>query len=366
MSIADFFGKFLQKSPDVVVPITGNLYNRVYFDPETSDQFDLYLNLSKFIAKEFTKVKITLDSDISNSTKIGYLLNIKPNSTQTPNDLLYIFAHGMLENGQVYYKIQSNQRALESIYFSEDELPGYKLFQKEYLQLRRPRKLLDQYTKLLTTLSTKQAPNVLELNTQLKVNDENIQDQIDTKLSNIRNEIDKHGAFITQKDESIKDHQKVTSPDGTALNDLRSLILETYNINEKILTGEYNEENYRAFFATHIQPISNALEELLNAEILGYDDYKNGYSINVIMDLLQFSTLESFTDLANKGIYNGYLTADEVRKGLGKEPLEGGYGKIIWTNANAKRLTNPDGTEYIAPTPNDTIGAAKDSSGSGN
>lgn len=347
-----FFDKLFGRTPDAVVPVTSNVNNEIYLNANDLDSYSLYSSLTNFISKEFTKVKITMDTEIPNSSRLDYMLNIKPNSTDTANDLLYTFGNSMIKNGIVYYKVSSNDRAITSIYFSAVQKPGYKKYEKKYLRIRRPRSLLAKYANLLDTLSTSHNNNLIELKTTLNADDKIAAQEVKDKLSNLNNEIHDHGMFLTQKGETATDHTNIQTPDGTALADLRSLILEEYNINEDILTGKYDEAGYRAFFATHIQPLANALEELLNYELLSYDSYTKGYRINVILDLLQFATLQSFVTLAQQGMYNGYLDADEIRRSLGKEPLVNGYGKILYTNANAKRINNPDGTPYVAPTTN--------------
>ena len=143
-------------------------------------------------------------------------------------------------------------------------------------------------------------------------------------------------------DESTKDHANVTEPDGVALSDLKTLIYEHLHLSPKMLSGEYTEEDYRAFYAKHLQPLIAALEELLNFELLDYYTYINGGRISIILDLMQFATLESFTQMAKEGIYNGYLQSDDVRAKLGLKPFEGAYGQIIWSNKNAVALNDDE------------------------
>lgn len=356
-----FLDKLLGLEPDAVVPVTSNVNNNIYINPDQIGEFDLYQNLTKFIAKEFTKVNINVDKNIPNSNKLDYILNLKPNNNQTANDLLYIFAFSMLKSGRVFYKVSSNDRALTSVQFSNVQAPGFKMFEKTYLRIKKPVKLLSQYADLLANLSTTHTTNAIEIKTKLKANDENVSESVKNRLIEVNKELHDYGAFLTQTDETANDHNNIVQPDGTALNDLRALILEEYNINESILTGKYTEQDYRAFYATHIQPLSNALEELLNFELVPYASFTSNNRINVILDLLQFATLESFTQLAQQGIYNGYLNADEVRNTLGKEPITNGIGSIYYSNANAVRLNNPDGTLYDASS--NTNKNQKDTSG---
>lgn len=327
------------------------LYNNINFNVDGLKELNLYQNVREFIAKEFTKVKFTISDEIPNVQRMDYLLNLAPNSSQTANDMLYDFAFGMLSSGCIYYRVVKNDRAITQIYLSRTAMPGYTKFEKSYLRISKPTKLLAQYAKLLSTLSSDRTDSIIEISTRLEspTEDTTVEDQVNARLGAINEEINESGLFLIQNGEETKDHPNIKKPGPEALQDLKSLIYESYNINQKILQGSYSEEDYRAFWATQLQPLANALEELFNYALLDYNTWTSGARIGVIMDLQQFSTLASFRDFADKGLYDGFLNADEVRTTLGKEPLKNGVGKIYYSNANAKRLTNPDGSLYEEP-----------------
>lgn len=350
MKILGFEISRVDNEPTAVVPITKNLNNYLYLDSASLKQFDLYDNVTAFVSKEFTKVKITFDEGTPNTPKLDYMLNLKPNSNQTANDLLFTFSKSMLDGGRVWYKVARNDRAVTGIEFSQTLKPGFKVFTKPYLKVKRPTKLLDQYAKLLSELSVSHSNNIIEIQSQIKTNDEDLDEKVQSRLNLLNNNIKEHGVFFTNPNEKTADHENIQTPDGTALADLKALILEHYNINQKLLTGAYTESDYRAFYATHLQPLSNAFEELLNSELLTYEAYSSGGRINVILDLMQFATLESFTAMAKDAIYNGYLQADEIRKTLGKKAYPNRYGERIYSNKNAVVL---NGSEFNEPTPTD-------------
>ena len=337
----------LAREPDAVVPLDKNINNYIYLEAGAGSykDYNLFEHINSFIAREFTKVMITVKGDVSSKQSLDYLLNVRPNSDQTANEMLYVFAKSLLDHGLVYYKVtQPTNKTIKAFEVSPVKKPGYKLFKAKYLKTDIPQRLLDQYANLLYNLSNKQSANVLELNTKLKADTapSDVSTKLAERLNSLRNQVDKYGAFTTVQDESSKDHQGLTNPDGTALNDLRTLIYEELNINSKILTGDYDESDYRAFYASHLVPISNALEELLDYAVIGRDNYINGARVDVILDLMQFSTLESFTQMAKEGIYNSYLTADEVREALGKDKYPDGLGELIMSNKNAVALNNDE------------------------
>lgn len=342
------------REPDAIVPLTSNVNNLVYFDPQRGD-LDLFADTSKFIAKEFTKVKITVSAETPNREQLNYLLNLNPNGTQTANELIYEFAYGLLRSGQVYYKITSSPKMTTGIYVSRVDKPGYRKFTAKHIKLHVPDTVISQYADLIATLSTQHSSNVMEINSAIKTHDAdatNAESEMDTKINNrlqrVQNNIRKYGMFFTNPNEQTKDHANLTQPDGAALEDLRTMIYESLHISPKMLDGSYSESDYRAFYATHLQPISAALEELLNSTLLTREQYLNGNRIEVILDLLQFATLESFTQMAKEGIYSGYLTLDDTRHSLGKEPYPDGIGQIIFSNKNAVALNNPDINQLLA------------------
>lgn len=347
MTQFDDINTMANHTPDYVVPMANNLTNSIFLDPNMSE-FDIFNNVAEFIAVEFTKVKFVFDNT-PNTQKLDYLLNLKPNKDTTANEMLFEFAYSILKRGYVYYKIDKPKDAkqVSNIFMSRSAEYGYKKFDYKHLKLELPSRLTEEYTKLIHTLSTRHTTSVIEIQSQLKAlkgeqdpNSPDAQLAMDNRLQTADNQIQKHGKFFTGQNESTKDHNNVTEPDGVALTDLKTLIYEHLHLSPKMLSGEYTEEDYRAFYAKHLQPLIGALEELLNAEILDYVSYSNGAHISIILDLMQFATLESFTQMAKEGIYNGYLQSDDVRAKLGLKPFEGGYGQIIWSNKNAVALND--------------------------
>ena len=368
------FSKALSRwrDPDLILPLTTNVSNYVYFDPN-GKELDMFQDTAKFIAREFTKVKVTITADTPNRDQLNYLLNLHPNGDQTANELLYEFAYSILRSGRVWYKVVSSPKMPTAIYISRQNKAGYREFTAKQLKLQVPSSLIEQYADLIATLSTQHSSNVMEIQSTIKTDDAGNASggtEYDTKVHNrlqrIQNNMRQFGMFLTNPNETTKDHANLTQPDGTALEDLRDMIYQQLHISSKLLDGSYSESDYRAFYATHLQPMAGALEELLNSELLSREQYLSGNRIEVILDLLQFATLESFTKMAKEGIYSGYLTLDDARHSLGKEDYPDDIGKIIFSNKNAVALNNAeinsllqtggttDDTENVSDASNDT------------
>lgn len=331
------------KTPDAILPVTTNLNNYLYSDPFGAVG-DVFQDVTKFIATEFTKVKITTTETIPNRERLGYLLNVKPNPDQSANELLYEFAYGMLAHGRVYYKIeQPANSAVSAIYINRAQLDNsYKVFTARHLKLNDTSELQEKYTDLLNTISTRRATGALEINSKLAgtITPEQQNEAMNNRLQTAQEQINKFGAFFTVQNESSKDHVNLTQPDRTALQDMKAIIYESLHINQALLTGDYNEVQYRAFNTTYITPLSASLSELLNIEVVGYNNYIAGERIEVILDLLQFSSLADLTAFADKGIYSGWIRYDEIRKVIGKDAYGGDIGSYIFSNKNAVILND--------------------------
>lgn len=328
------------RDPDAIVPVTSNLNNYVYLDAGLGEDLKIFKNVQNFIAKEFTKINLNVDTNIPNADKINYLLNLQPNSQITANTLLFNFATGMLKHGRVYYKVVKTPKSYDSFdikYLKEGYMKGYKEFKAPYLKMKEPTNLLSKYSDLISSLSTSHSSSVIEIASDISTRDDStpVEDQMEKRLTTAGNQIQKHGMFFTQRNETAKDHANVTQPDGTALEDLKNLIYENFNISGKLLDGTYTETNYKAFWATQLQPLASTLEELLDIAFVPYENFVKGEKIKALMNLMQFATLDSLQNMATHALYYGFMTANEVRENFGLDPYELDYGNVIYSNANA-------------------------------
>lgn len=331
-------------TPAYIVPITSNLNNNIYFDTNNGGQ--IFQNISAFIAKEFTKSKIVLDN-VPNRQRLDYMLNLRPNEDQTANEVLYTFALGLLKNGYIYYKVVGSAKAPEKLYISLTNKTGYKQYKQDQLKLRLPSRLNAQYTKLINNLSTEKRTSRLHLKTTLRFKDADFNAQAEERLRLLVSQAENAGGFVSSPNEEITSvPMDIVQPKADALSDLKTLIYEHLNLSPEILSGGYNEVQYRAFYGTHLAPVSMAFEEFLNYQFLTYEAYIAGSKISVILDLMQTASLESFTEMARQGIYNGYLSPDEARQRLGLMPIANGLGGSYFTNKNALILA-PETLPYL-------------------
>lgn len=345
MGLSEQLGKFFGKNhePDVVVKGPGGLDVLMYNVDNTYNSMNAFRNASDFIAREFTKVIFSL-SNVPNDKSVDYMLSLRPNENQTSNEFLYEFAKGVLVGGRVYYRVKRNDKVVTSIEFSRYKKNGFQEFEAGYLKMRVPSGLLDQYEDTLNKMSSIAPVNAIELETKVNARDDpqEVIQEMDNRLSRMRAQLQKYGAFTTVTGEKATDHANTVKPDKAVLEDLKQLIYEQLNINPKVLTGDYSEADYRAFYATHIQPISAALEDFLNQVILTPEAWKNGSRIEVILDLLQFATLTDYTNYADKMVRGGMLMPDEGRHRLGLKDLPDNLGKIVYSNKNAVAINNSE------------------------
>lgn len=345
MGLGEKFGQFFGKNhePDLVVKGPGGIDVLMYNIDNTYNSMNAFRNASDFIAREFTKVIFSL-SNVPNEKSIEYMLSLKPNDNQTSNEFLYEFAKGVLVGGRVYYRVKRNDKVVTSIEFSRYLKNGFQEFEANYLKMRVPSELLDQYEDTLNRMSSVAPVNSIELETKVNARDDpqEVINEMDNRLQRMRAQLQKYGAFTTVTGEKATDHPNTVKPDKAVLEDLKQLIYEQLNVNPKVLTGDYSEADYRAFYATHIQPISAALEDFLNQVVLTKEAWQNGSRIEVILDLLQFATLSDYTNYADKMVRGGMLMPDEGRHRLGLKNLPDNLGKIVYSNKNAVAINNPD------------------------
>ena len=74
-----------------------------------------------------------------------------------------------------------------------------------------------------------------------RVRSADFQNKSNPRLTAVNNQIKRFGSFLTNTNESTKDHANLTNPDGTALADLRALIYGQPHISSKLLDGSYSE-----------------------------------------------------------------------------------------------------------------------------
>ena len=155
MSLFDDINTKINHTPDYVVPMTNNLTNSIFLDPNLTD-FDIFNNVAEFIAVEFTKVMFVIEDETPNKAKLEYLLNLQPNKNQTANQLLYEFAYSILKHGYVYFKVDVPKDAKQprAIYVSRTAQAGYTRFDYKHLKLALPTRLTDEYSSLIHNLST--------------------------------------------------------------------------------------------------------------------------------------------------------------------------------------------------------------------
>lgn len=358
----------LQYEPEYVEDLNGipSLY---YFNPDGST-VDLYSNVREIIAKEFTKSSIRIDSNLPNRNNSYYLLTLKPSTGI--DEFKYDFALSMLKRGYVYYKVKySKNGKLQGVYLSPSEKKGYKKHSAKHLKITINRDLINRYSEAIREISTPKFKNVLSIATNVnkssvirgtntgdantintspvRMRKEEIdklqQDQYNNKRKGLKvrlrvayEEIRKFGIFTTEKDETVTSHPGISEINTSILEEYDKLIQRDLRIPSSIIVGDYTEEQYDAFYRTHIEPISKSLEILINSEVVNKEDYVKGLQTVVQSDFKSTSSKKSILELINKGVYSGYLLPNEARAFIGLDNIS--YGDYLQTNANARLMSD--------------------------
>lgn len=128
--------------------------------------------------------------------------------------------------------------------------------------------------------------------------------------------------------------RKFHTVDSKQLDMLLKQVYKYYGINENILDGTYEFEEYHVFYNKTLEPLIARLVRELNRKVIGRANFENGEMIlSQRRGLLNGGSLRDITQAVDKYIYHGIATVNEIREEFGWEPVDG--GDVVYTNANA-------------------------------
>ena len=113
---------------------------------------------------------------------------------------------------------------------------------------------------------------------------------------------------------------KPVSANKEQLEFLRQDIYRAFGISEKILNGDYDENQWQAFFESVIEPLAIQLGLELTTKLFSRAQVALGNRIVVDENRLQYASIEHKADIAYKLLPQGILTIDEAREMLNMPP----------------------------------------------
>jgi hypothetical protein len=159
-------------------------------------------------------------------------------------------------------------------------------------------------------------------------------------------------SFIDQDDKVVQLQPDYT---GTATDELtyfKDDVLGSFSLSENLLSGDYTHKEFISFLTTQLYPMVDIIiEEIADKLEMSVRDITYSY------DYLRALDPETFMTFTDKLIYNGVVSANEIRSQLGYDTIEG--LDEIFTNANAIQVTERGG-EGVEETVDATTGEVTD------
>lgn len=136
-------------------------------------------------------------------------------------------------------------------------------------------------------------------------------------------------------DNSVEFHeisQKAPTIPTLQIQFLRENVYRYYNVNDKILTSQFNESEWNAFFESVIEPIAIQLSLEFTFKVISERERGFGNKIIFTANRLQYATLQTRTAIGKELFDRGVITINEYRELMYYEPLEDGDVRMISLN----------------------------------
>lgn len=105
-----------------------------------------------------------------------------------------------------------------------------------------------------------------------------------------------------------------------------------YGVNEKILTGEYNEEIFNAFYNSTLEPLAIQIGEEFTRKLFTKREIELGKSIVMSASRLTFANNSTKMTICKEFLQLGVFTFNECREIFELDPVEGGDKRIVSLN----------------------------------
>lgn len=170
--------------------------------------------------------------------------------------------------------------------------------------------------------------------------------------------------------DSKSDYQQLTSDIQTAdhqqMNYFRDDVYLYFGINENIVKGNYNEEQWVAFFQNVIEPIAIQMSQEFTDKV--FTEREKGFGNEVVFQVnrLEYASLKNKTAMAQVLQQTGILTVNEFREIFGFAAVEDGDKRFVslnYVNSQQQDKYQVGGTG--SPPDNGSDGNNSDTSGTG-
>lgn len=121
--------------------------------------------------------------------------------------------------------------------------------------------------------------------------------------------------------QELKNDPKIIN--AAQMKELRDTIYRYFGVNENIVTGKYNEDEWNAFYESTIEPLAVQMSLEFTSKL--FTDRERGFGNEIIFEAnrLQYASVKTKLDLREM-VDRGALTPNEWREAFNLAPLEGG------------------------------------------
>lgn len=162
---------------------------------------------------------------------------------------------------------------------------------------------------------------------------EDQQAQLDLFTSNIKSTSNGSGIGSTDaKADFIELKSQNTTANDTQMNLVREDIYRYFGISEKIITANYTESEWNAFFESVIEPLAIQMSQEFTAKVFSEKERGFGNEITFTMNRLEYVSLDSKVNLVQVLQQTGVMTINELREIFGFSALPDGGKRLVSLN----------------------------------
>ena len=310
-----------------------------------------------FIAREFSKLTInhkiykqTEDGKYVISDKLGSsefeVLNYAPNGYKTNREWKREIARRLMNGRPIYLKPIRQGEMLKSLEFTD--ATEYEKHPDDILCVTSPIFVSNNaslYDRILTNIGQQLESNklrgFLKINAAIDSHNSNFKEVALKQIQAMQEVATYNGLGVLDgKAElvELKNDYGPVSPEAVAI--IKREILNGFGFSEKLITGDYTEDDYKHFYNNVLAPIVMEFEDELTYKLLTNNArVNNGKKLSFERltvskkDIFRFASLENIIKLAEANTNGAFMTVNEIRRLMGEDPIEG--GDVFRSNLNS-------------------------------
>lgn len=316
-----------------------------------------------FIAREFSKLNIDHrvytkqdNGKYFTSNKLGSniyeTLNFAPNGYKNNTEFKRDIMRRLTSGATVYLKPSYKNGVLVSLNFTDGDY--YERHKDDTVVITSPYHVSQNatlYDQILTTIGSQLSDNKLRgfLKVGATIDSRNVsfKDAAMKQLELLQDVAKYNGlGILDNKADVIELQKEYQTLDAESVTIIKREILNGFGFTERLLTGEYNDEDYKHFFDNVLAPVIREMETELTYKLLTTNarinngEKKTFERIVISVDVFKFAGVDQLIKLAAANTNGAYLMVNEVRHLFGRDPIEG--GDVFRTNLNSTEVKYDD------------------------